>query len=117
MCVETNEGHNHSASGPNSYKVREMRNSIHSYMLVAMNRFIDQAHMWILQNFVVEYKHSFYRKLDQDYSPNSGTSEGYEVKTRMEEKPSEIKKRNDTHTAIKKLKESLEEIDTVNRGN
>ena len=32
----------------NSYKVYEMRSSIHSYMLVALNRFLDQCHMWIL---------------------------------------------------------------------
>lgn len=44
-----------------SYKVNEMRTSIHSYMLVAFNRFVDQSHMWILQNFVNEYKDCFYR--------------------------------------------------------
>lgn len=60
--------------------------------------------MWILQNFVIEYKHNYYRTLDQEYSPNSGTSSGSEVKTHMEEKPSDIKKRNDTHVAIRKLK-------------
>ena len=81
-----------------------MRNSIHAYMLVAMNRFIDQCHMWILQNYVIEYKHNYYRTLDQEYSPNSGTASGFEVKTRMEEKPSDIKKRNDAHVAIRKLK-------------
>ena len=84
-------------------------------MLVAMNRFIDQSHMWILQNFVMEYKHHFYRKLDQEFSPNSGTQTGEEVKSRMEEKPSDIKRRNDTHVAIRKLKQSLGEIDSVNR--
>ena len=48
----------------NSYKVREMRNSIHAYMLVGVNRFIDQCHMWTLQNFVIDFKHDFYRMLD-----------------------------------------------------
>ena len=54
-------------------KIKEMRTSIQAYMLVAVNRFTDQCHMWILQNFVMEYKHDYYRKLDQDFSPNSGT--------------------------------------------
>ena len=69
-----------------SYKVTEMRTSIHSYMLVASNRYVDQCHMWILQNFVTEYKDSFYRKIDVEYSPNSGTKRGNEVKSRMNER-------------------------------
>ncbi len=115
MCLSGPESFTKPERDSNSFKIREMRCSIHSYMLVAINRFLDQCHMWILQNFVIEYKHSFYRKLDQEYSPNSGTTAAYEVKLRMEEKPSDIKKRKDTHTAIRKLKQSLTEIDAVNR--
>ena len=99
----------------NSYKVAEMRNSLHSYMLVGVNRFIDQCHMWILQNYIVDYRNSIYRKLDQEYSPNSGTDAANDVKRRMEEKSSDIKKRNDCQIAIRKLKQSLAEIDIVNR--
>ena len=64
----------------------------------------------------MEHKHNFYRELDQDYAPNSGTLNGDEVKKRMVEKPSDIKKRNDAIVAIRKLKQSLQEIDNVNRG-
>ena len=69
-----------------SLKVTEMRTSIHSYLLVAFNRYVDQCHMWILQNFVIEYKDSFYRKIDMEYSPNSGTNQGDEIKAHMVEK-------------------------------
>jgi len=60
--------------------------------------------MWILQNFVHGFRQGFYKKLDQEYAPNSGTDAAAEVKRCMEEKPSEIKKRNDCHVAIRKLK-------------
>jgi len=103
MCLNGPESYTKPNRDGNSLKIKEMRSSIHSYMLVAVNRFLDQCHMWILQNFVIEYKHAFYRKLDQEFSPNSGTAAAYEVKLRMEEKPSDIKKRKDTHTAIRKL--------------
>lgn len=96
MCYNATNCFNKDSRDGSTYKVKEMRNSIHSYMLVASNRFIDQSHMWILQNFVMEYKHNFYRKLDQEYSPNSGTMMGEDVKSRMLERPSEIKKRKDT---------------------
>ena len=115
MCLTGAESYTKKGRDKNSYKVKEMRHSIHSYMLIAVNRYVDQFHMWILQNFVIEFKHNFYRKLDQEYSPNSGTMSGDEVKARMEEKPSDVKKRTDAHTAIRKLNQSLTEIDTVNR--
>ena len=67
--------------------------------------------MWILQNFVMEYKHDYYRKLDQEFSPNSGTEVAQEVKSRMEEKPSDIMKRNNTNLAISRIKSSICEID------
>ena len=73
-----------------SYKVNEMRSSIHSYMLVAFNRYVDQCHMWILQNYIIEYKDCFYRKLDGEYSPNSGTNNGDEIKARMVEKQQDV---------------------------
>lgn len=115
MCIDSAESYSKSSRDRNGYKVREMRSSIHSYMLVALNRFIDQGHMWILQNFIFEFKQALYRTLDQEYAPNSGTSAADEVKRRMEERPSDIKKRNDTKVAIEKLKNSLTEIETVNR--
>ena len=110
-----NDCYSKSEADPNAFKIKEMRNSIHAYMLVAVNRFIDQCHMWTLQNFVIDFKHDFYRLLDQDYSPNSGTQSAFEVKSRMEEKPSDRKRREDTVVAIRKLKQSIVEIDNVNR--
>ena len=41
MCVSGPESFTKDVRDRNSYKVSEMRNSIHSYMLVAVNRFID----------------------------------------------------------------------------
>ena len=96
-------------------KIKEMRCSIQAYMLVAINRFTDQCHMWILQNFVMEYKQDYISKLDLDFSPNSDTAAAREVKSRMEEKPSDIMKRRNTNNAIRKIKVSLDEIDQVNR--
>ena len=69
-----------------SYKVKEMRTSVHAYMLVAYNRFIDQSHMYILENFVMEYKDALCRMLDQQYAPNSGTESGYDISNRMVER-------------------------------
>ena len=74
-------------NGSHNSQVKIIRGSIYSYMLVAINRFIDQCHMWILQNFVIEYKNNFYRQLDQDFSPDAGTENGDEVKqSRLQER-------------------------------
>ena len=83
MCLSAPASDFFTKNGGNNSQVKIMRCSVHSYMLVAINRFIDQSHMWILQNFVIEFKNNFYRKLDQDYSPNSGTDNGNEVKSKI----------------------------------
>jgi len=41
MCLESPESYAPGGLDRNGFKVREMRSSIHSYMLVALNRFID----------------------------------------------------------------------------
>ena len=51
-------------SSRNAFKVKQIKNSIHAYWLIASNRFIDQFHMWLLHNFVIEFKETFHRKLD-----------------------------------------------------
>lgn len=99
----------------NAYKVRQIKNSIHAYWLIASNRFIDQFHMWLLHNFVIEFKETFHRKLDQEYSPNAGTAMGEEVRDKMQESLSILSKRRETLEATKKLKVSLHDIDTINR--
>ena len=41
MCMQGPECYTKPQRDSNTYKVQEMRNSIHSYMLVALNRFLD----------------------------------------------------------------------------
>ena len=43
-------------SSKNTFKGRQIKNSIHAYWLIASNRLIDQFHMWLLHNFVIEFK-------------------------------------------------------------
>jgi len=102
-------------SNKNTFKVRQIKNSIHAYWLIASNRLIDQFHMWLLHNFVIEFKETFHRKLDQEYSPNAGTAMGEEIRDKMVEPLNVLSKRRETLEAIKKLKVSLHDIDTINR--
>ena len=102
-------------SSTNSYKVKQIKNSVHAYWLIASNRFIDQFHMWLMHNFVITFKDQFHRILDQEYSPNAGTAMGEEIREKMVEPISILSKRRDTIENIKKIKVSLNDIDTVNR--
>jgi hypothetical protein len=53
--------------------------------------------------------------LDQEYSPNAGTAMGEEIREKMVEPISILSRRRDTIENIKKIKVSLNDIDTVNR--
>ena len=103
------------SSSRNTFKVRQIKNSIHAYWLIASNRFIDQFHMWLLHNFVIEFKEAFHRKLDQEYSPNAGTAMGEEIREKMVEPVTILSRRRETLEAIKKIRTSLHDIDTINR--
>ena len=103
------------SSSRNAFKVRQIKNSIHAYWLIASNRFIDQFHMWLLHNFVIEFKETFHRKLDQEYSPNAGTAMGEEIREKMVEPVTILSRRRETLEAIKKIRISLHDIDTINR--
>lgn len=65
--------------------IRTIKNSVHAYWLQLTNRFISQFHMWLLHNFVHQFRDSFHRKVDQEFAPNSGTDLGEDVKQWMEE--------------------------------
>ena len=52
--------------------------------------------MWLMHNFVITFKDQFHRKLDQEYSPNAGTSMGEEVREKMVEPVSIRSKRRET---------------------
>ena len=97
-----------------SFKVNEMRTTIHSYMLVSFNRLVDQAHMWIKQDFVVEFKEDFYRKLDQEFAPTAATNMGLQIRSAMVEKQADITRRANAAKAIEDLKASIAEIDAIN---
>ena len=84
------------SSSRNAFKVKQIKNSVHAYWLIASNRFIDQFHMWLMHNFVITFKDQFHRKLDQEYSPNAGTSMGEEVREKMVEPVSIRSKRRET---------------------
>ena len=71
--------------------------------------------MWLLHNFVITFKETFHRKLDQEYSPNAGTAMGEEIREKMVEPVSILSRRRETLEAIKKIKTSLHDIDTINR--
>ena len=71
--------------------------------------------MWLMENFINDFRFDFIRMLDQDFAPNSGTEIAHEVKMKMRERPAEIKLRADTENAIVGLKKSLAEIEAVNR--
>jgi hypothetical protein len=72
--------------------------------------------MWLLYNFVLEFKDTFHRKLDQEFAPNSGTDLAEDVKTWMDE-PFYLKEdRQNKIIALQKLQQSLQELDNVTRG-
>jgi len=96
-------------------QVKTIKNSVHAYWLQLVNRFLSQFHMWLIHNFVHQFRDSFHRKVDQEFAPNSGTELGEEVKHWMED-PFILKTtRKEIAMAIDNLKQSLSELESVNK--
>ena len=97
------------------FQIRTIKNSVHAYWLQLINRFLAQFHMWLLHNFVVEFKDSFHRQIDQEFAPNSGTELGEDVKAWMEDPFVVRNMRKDLTLQIDNLKTSLQDLDNVNK--
>ena len=71
--------------------------------------------MWVLHNFVHQFRDSFHRKVDQEFAPNSGTELGEDVKQWMED-PYQLRTlRKELGIAVENLKQSLHELEAVNK--
>lgn len=71
--------------------------------------------MWIIANFVHSFRDGFHRKVDQDFAPNSGSELGEDVKHWMED-PYQLKiVRKELTLAIESLRQSLQDIENVNK--
>lgn len=66
-------------------RVDQIRHAVHAYWFVFCKRFADHLHMQILFNFVINFSNYFHRDLDTEFSPNSGSIQGEDVKAWMEE--------------------------------
>jgi len=96
-------------------RVDQIRHALHAYWFVFCKRFADHLHMQLLFNFVISFSEYFYRSLDMEFTPNSGSIMGEDVKMWMEE-PTYLKmKRNEYSGNCRRLNKSLAHLDDLNK--
>lgn len=96
-------------------RVDQIRHALHAYWFVFCKRFADHLHMQLLFNFVIDFSEYFHRNLDMEFTPNSGSIMGEDVKMWMEE-PTYLKmKRNEHAGNCRRLNKSLQHLDDLNK--
>jgi len=78
---ERNHQHSH---------IAKIRTSLYSYWDVFSERFVDHFHMTLVYNFLTHFSTHFWRKLDEQYAPNSASLKSANTREWMEE-PQEMK--------------------------
>ena len=97
----------------NGSQVKTVVNSLHAYWQIAHNRLLDQTHMFLTYQFVIQFSQNITNKIDETYAPFSSTPESEQTRGMMEEDANIVSKRYTLNFAIERIQESLKDLERV----